>query len=1079
MLRAISQKIRSALYRLNGSIGVKLLTRVLLFSSMISFFMTALQLYSDYSTDMASLRARFHEIEQSQQLSMGESLWALDQRMLIRQMEGLLRLPSVRAVSVRETGQTSNQPLSLTLGQSPTNFPINKDIPLYCCGTQNQKIGILHIEATAADILDNVAHRALVILLTLWAKTFIVASFILYIVHKHVTRHLLIIAKYAQSHPLEDGAQPIRLEQRPKRPKDEIDLVTEALNMRDQRLTMMFQELQQARQEAENENLRYRNLVATMPVGVSAITPDGNVKLYNEAATAIWGRRPEIGKPYFKKSSWTHCDLPASNDTEIWDWFRRLDGTRISLATSPSNIALQGVPCRDLEMTITRPDGSKAYVICNVSPIFSDQGTITGALNVLTDVTELRNVERNLRENASRTRALMDTIPDLTWMKDAQGHFLAANEALTRTLGLASPEAILGKTDLDVSPRELALAYRADDQKIMSTGERRRVDERHFNAEGEPLWIETIKSPVRNEAGEIIGTVGVARDITARRAIEDELRETAQRLDNLIRNLPGTVFRLHYLPDGEKRFLFLAGAFVQQEHLQEVCAWPPERIRAMVHPDDRPIAFEQAARQLKETGYTEHRHRLLHPDGTWHCLQARERLVSMDENGMIAEGISWDITAEVEAAKALRKQEESQRQMERQILELRKVEALGQMAGGIAHDFNNLLGAIQGFASFIVTDAEPSSLVARNAGRILSASKRGKALIEQILTFAHHRPLKKRSFLLSTLLDEVHAELSAMMPMDTLLSVDNRLPQASLEGDREQIGRIIVNLALNARDALPNGQGRISIEVGPMAGSGTPALWRLEHNHERHQAMTIDSWKDDNGDNCAACGAFSPGQDYAAITIRDNGAGMDLSVLRQIFQPFFTTKHKGQGTGLGLSVVHNIVLTHDGALTVRSHLGAGTCFCVILPVSQPQSGETIDVSPREATPRPQPARIMLVEDNMDFGDMLQIALERRGMEVTPCGDAAEALEAFSEFPDAWDILVADQNLPGLSGTELISAVKKSHPDLPCLLCSGNIDSISERTLREAGIDAFLRKPLNMEEFFEIIDKAMAKAKLNQ
>ena len=350
----------------HGGIAVALLLRVVLFSTLVTLVLTVLQLSLSYRSERARLEGRFGEIERASARSLAESLWAVDTRQIEEQLDGIVRLPSIRGAEVRETSG-SGRPFAVSRGEHQSNA-VAKEFPLACCGPNPQTIGVLRIEATLADIYRDLAVQAVVILLSNAAKTFLVAFFILFVVHQLATRHLLDIAASARGVSLEGKAATLRL-RRARSEGDELDQVVEALNAMRERL---------ARQALE-----------------------------------------------------------------------------------------------------------------------------------------LRNAD-------ARMATLLDSMPDLAWMKDTAGRFTAVNRAFAVAKGFSDPSEMLGKTDLDLNPPELARGYRNDDAELMVSRGTRRIEEQHVQVDGGMRLIETIKTALIDADGHLAGTAGIARDITERRQAETD-----------------------------------------------------------------------------------------------------------------------------------------------------------------------------------------------------------------------------------------------------------------------------------------------------------------------------------------------------------------------------------------------------------------------------------------------------------------------------------------------------------------------------------------------------------------------------
>jgi PAS domain S-box-containing protein len=348
-----------------GGIGIALLLRVLLFSTVVTLVLTILQLSLSYRSERARLESRFGEIDQASSRSLSESLWALDSKQLQEQLDGILRLPSIRAVEVREAASSAHA-LRVFRGERQTASVVVKDFPLTCCGERPEVIGVLRIEATLKDIYREIAAQAVVILLSNAAKTFLVALFILFIVHRLATRHLQDMAVSLGSVTPDAEAAPLRLRRAPGR-GDELDQLVDAVNAMRERLRQHAMEL-------------------------------GNAN--------------------------------------------------------------------------------------------------------------------------ARMAAILDNIPDLAWVKDASGRMVAVNRALAASKGFAEPSQMIGKTDFELHPPEIARSYVLDDAEVMASNRVKRIEEQHINADGSTTLVETIKTALHGGDGRVAGTVGIARDITARRQAE-------------------------------------------------------------------------------------------------------------------------------------------------------------------------------------------------------------------------------------------------------------------------------------------------------------------------------------------------------------------------------------------------------------------------------------------------------------------------------------------------------------------------------------------------------------------------------
>jgi PAS domain S-box-containing protein len=390
-----------------------------------------------------------------------------------------------------------------------------------------------------------------------------------------------------------------------------------------------------------------------------------------------------------------------------------------------------------------------------------------------------------------------------------------------------------------------------------------------------------------------------------------------------------------------------------------------------------------------------------------------------------------------------------------------KMEAIGQLASGIAHDFNNILGAVTGFAGFLTEDLPQGTQQHSFAQRIVKATGRATELVRQILAFSRRTNVDREALDLAVLLRETRELLRGSLP--SMTEIDVKMDQGGIVAsvNAGQFSQILLNLCVNANDALAGRPGKISIEL-TQVNSGDADYARFESGVLVHETQLYPA------EGRVFAGALDAERSYARLTIADTGVGMGPDVLGRIFDPFFTTKERGSGTGLGLSVVHGIVLSYDGACTVASRPGAGSVFTIYLPVSK-------GMVKAAAAPSSQTRgreRVLIVDDEVDLSDSLSIGLKRLGYTVTAINDPRTALEIFAGDPGVWDIVVSDHLMPHMTGKILFAELKVLRPSLRFILSSGFGDGSSEKTALSVGMDAFLLKPVSAEQLAACIRRVL-------
>jgi len=379
--------------------------------------------------------------------------------------------------------------------------------------------------------------------------------------------------------------------------------------------------------------------------------------------------------------------------------------------------------------------------------------------------------------------------------------------------------------------------------------------------------------------------------------------------------------------------------------------------------------------------------------------------------------------------------------LEERLQQVAKLEAIGQLAGGVAHDFNNILGAITGFAGFISQDTATDSQNRDFAERILNASKRGKEMVDQIMAFAEARTVTQGVANLGRAVQNSREHLVSSMHPGAMLEID--LPDAPLlvRGNEVQIGQLITNLASNARDALNGGGGAVEIRCEQASDAEIVGLCGFF-----------------NTANERLVGEPVAGRQYALLSVSDSGSGIPTAILDRIFEPFFSTKGRQRGTGLGLAVVHGVLRAHNGFCHVRSEAGKGTVFSIYLPLIE----NAVLAANLTDGNGPNPCRVLIVDDEADMADMLTIGLERLGFQTVSVQNPLLALSAIEQDPAAFDTILTDQLMPGMLGTDLIREAKRVAPGLRAVLCTGHAEAMSEAEALALGADAVIYKPVDIQ-----------------
>ena len=384
--------------------------------------------------------------------------------------------------------------------------------------------------------------------------------------------------------------------------------------------------------------------------------------------------------------------------------------------------------------------------------------------------------------------------------------------------------------------------------------------------------------------------------------------------------------------------------------------------------------------------------------------------------------------------------------MEAQLRESHKMQAIGTMAGGIAHDFNNILGAILGNAALAMEDAGPDSPAQVSLIQIEKAGQRARDLVRQILTFSRNEAPRRDPVKLADVVQECKRLLKVTLPTNLKLQAQIDADTPDVLADSTQVGQALFNLCTNAIHAMGSKRGTVRIELG----------------HAHLDALQAEPL------------GLLPGH-YATLTVRDTGSGIDPATLQRLFEPFFTTKQVGQGTGLGLAVVHGVMRTHMGTVDVQSTPGVGSAFTLYFPALD-EAVEAIEPEPvktrRRTSSNTASGHVMYVDDDQALVFLMQRALSRKGLKVSTYTDPQQALAALRDNPADIDLLVTDYNMPGYSGVDLLRDVATIRPGLPVALASGYVTPEIEQAAQAAGARALIHKPNDVEEMCETVQRLL-------
>ena len=530
------------------------------------------------------------------------------------------------------------------------------------------------------------------------------------------------------------------------------------------------------------------------------------------------------------------------------------------------------------------------------------------------------------------------------------------------------------------------------------------------------LVFETNNAPLRDEEGRIVGAIGAATDITWRQAAEAERERLITAIEQATEDI--------IITDIEGAIVYVNPAF------EKITGYTREEVTG------------QNPRILKSGGHDTAFYRQL-----WATIGAGKvwtgRLINRRKDGrMIQQDASIspirDNRGHIVGYVAVRRDISRQLLIEAQLRQAQKMEAIGTLAGGIAHDFNNILSAIIGYTEIALQDIGEDSPARRSLRNVLKASDRASDLVRQILAFSRQSEQEPRPVQVKSIVKEALKLLRATLPT-TIVIRPQIQSDDTVMADPTQVHQVLMNLAANAQHAMRETGG--VLEVSLTADALDPAV------AARHPDLP-------------------PGR-YLRLRVRDTGTGIAPDSIERIFDPFFTTK--AEGTGMGLSVVHGIVKGCGGTIALESELGVGSTFDVYLPAIE----ITAEAAPAsEPPPRVGTERILFVDDEAIQVDVNQQVLSRLGYRVTAFTDSLEACTYFSRNPDAFDLVITDMTMPGMTGEVLARRLMAIRPDIPVILCTGYSEVMTKEKAEALGIRGFALKPIILRELSRILREVL-------
>lgn len=686
-----------------------------------------------------------------------------------------------------------------------------------------------------------------------------------------------------------------------------------------------------------------------------------------------------------------------------------------------------------------RKDGSTFWVSVSARAVKDNENRILYYEGSHVDIEDRKKAENRLIDAEVQYRSLFDTSTNAILIRDRAGVITMVNEAAIALLAAQNQGDLIGRSYLDlVHPEDRLLSAKRIEKIFHVAVEQRNPtpfeadsirprEHRMINLKGDIIDVESTGVAFQYKGQFFIQ--GIFQDITARKQAEEKLKETEKKYRELAESLPQVIFEV----DSEGNLIYL------NRTGYELFGYTPEDfaggfnvLEAFV-PEDRERIARDILLNVQGQKVGRQEYTAFKKTGASFPVAVHANRVLRDQTATGVRGILIDLTP-------IRHAEDEKKRLEVQLQQAQKMEAIGALAGGIAHDFNNILSAIIGYTELAMLN-EGAEHCAVELKEALTAANRAKDLVKQILAFSRQTDEDRMPVRVGLVAKEAVKFLRATIP--STIEIKARIDEKSgaVLANAVELHQIIMNLCTNAQHAIGDQAGLLEVEV---------------KNTEIDLAQRNDLIDLEIGS-------------YVRTSVRDTGYGMTPDVVKRIFDPYFTTKEKGVGTGLGLAVVHGIVKKYGGAIKVESEAGKGTTFHIYLPkadITAPIRTEP----PLSITGGSE--KILFVDDEKMLVAIGQQTLQRLGYEVVSRTSPIEALELFKAKPDHFDLVITDQTMPGMTGDGLARELMNIRPALPVIICTGYSQSIDQERAKQIGVKAFVMKPILINEIAAAVRKAL-------
>ncbi|HJY76599.1 MAG TPA: PAS domain S-box protein, partial [Burkholderiales bacterium] len=668
---------------------------------------------------------------------------------------------------------------------------------------------------------------------------------------------------------------------------------------------------------------------------------------------------------------------------------------------------------RDAEYRIDLGGGRYRWIRYRNKCVRDAAGRPVRVAGSVSDIDAQKRIEEALRASEEQYKAVFDGATDALMVRDAEARVVDVNPAFLQMIGYSRDE-IVGSARFMFSGPERAEWARQLHARVLA-GEALHVEIESRRKDGTPISLDVRAVPIRHRGKP--HTLAMARDITAQKRAQAALRASEERYQLAVAGANQGLWDWDLATDTmfvsarAQEFMGLAPSEPLRPRREWIAA-------SAYHPDDIDGVRTAMSDHLHgRTRFYTVDYRMKHPSGNWHWY--RQRGVALRD----ADGRPYRMAGSMEDITA-------QKDLEGQLLQAKKLEAIGTLAGGIAHDFNNILAAILGYGEMAQKSAAEGSALRRHVDAVVSAGLRAKSLVERILAFSRSGIAERKPVHVQSVVAEALDFAAASLPKQVRLVRALVAGDAAVMGDATQIHQVVMNLCANGAQAMKSG-GTLAVSLDVLDKTGS----------------------------MVATSALPAGR-YVRLVVRDTGTGIPAKILERIFDPFFTTKDVGVGTGLGLSLVHGIVTDLGGGIEVDGRLGEGAIFTVYLPLA---SAVAAPAPVNEAVPEGSGETVLIVDDEEMLVRLGEEMVAGLGYEPVGFASSAAALESFRACPERFHAVLTDESMPELTGSDLVREIRKLRSDIPIVIMSGVVTPALSARARELGATEVLAKPLAERE----------------